>query len=57
MDKVRRILVHVCTDRAAPQQAHFLQVTFWVTANVSEPCSERVWDKSHFVLSVSSSVV
>lgn len=36
MDKVRRILVHVCTDRAAPQPAHFLQVTFWITASMSE---------------------
>ncbi|XP_068586026.1 LOW QUALITY PROTEIN: nucleoside diphosphate-linked moiety X motif 17 [Cebidichthys violaceus] len=25
MDKVRRILVHVCKDRAAPQRAHFVQ--------------------------------
>lgn len=26
MDKVRRILVHVCKDGGVPQPAHFLQV-------------------------------
>lgn len=30
MDKMRRILVYVCKDGAAPQRAQFVQVSFIV---------------------------
>ncbi|XP_054453997.1 nucleoside diphosphate-linked moiety X motif 17-like [Anoplopoma fimbria] len=52
MDKVRRILVHICKDRAAPQRAQFVQS---VTGHFSERGDDEVevscsLEKQQFVL-------
>ncbi|XP_060889886.1 nucleoside diphosphate-linked moiety X motif 17 isoform X2 [Labrus mixtus] len=53
MDKVRRILVHVCKDRAAPQRARFVQS---ITGHFSDGADDVVevncsLEKNQFVLS------
>ncbi|KAM9352783.1 nucleoside diphosphate-linked moiety X motif 17 [Symphorus nematophorus] len=53
MDKVRRILVFVCKDRAAPQRAQFVQS---ITGHFSDGGADQVevnWslDKNQFILS------
>ncbi|XP_074510515.1 nucleoside diphosphate-linked moiety X motif 17 [Sebastes fasciatus] len=52
MDKMRRILVHVCKDRAAPQRAHFVQS---ITGHFSDCGDDEVevncsLEKNQFVL-------
>lgn len=52
MDKVRRILVHVCKDRSAPQRAHFVQS---ITGHFSDCGDDEVevscsLEKNQFVL-------
>lgn len=41
MDKVRRILVHICKDGGAPQPAHFLQVGPLHMKTASQSSSKR----------------
>lgn len=41
MDKVRRILVHICKDGGAPQPAHFLQVSPLHMIAASQSSSQR----------------
>lgn len=52
MDKMRRILVHVCKDRAAPQRAHFVQS---ITGHFSDGGEDEVevdcsLEKNQFIL-------
>ncbi|KAG7999603.1 Nucleoside diphosphate-linked moiety X motif 17 [Nibea albiflora] len=42
MDKVRRILVHVCKDRAAPQRAQFIQVRMLQKRSLNVPSTTHL---------------
>ncbi|KAM9851697.1 nucleoside diphosphate-linked moiety X motif 17 [Aulostomus maculatus] len=51
MDKVRRILVHVCLDRVPPQPAHFLQsITGLFSHDEDEVDVSCLLEKKHFII-------